>query len=137
LLHSLGAWLHEPARRHPTTGWAAALTDPAITAALRSIHDDPARPWTVQELGARAGMSRATFARRFTALVGRPPLTYLTWWRMTTAARLLRDTDAPLSTIARQIGYTSEFAFTTAFKRQYGTAAGRYRREEHPPSTNQ
>jgi AraC-like DNA-binding protein len=72
-------------------------------------------------------MSRATFARRFSALVGQPPLTYLRWWRMTVAARLLRSTDAPLDAIAKQVGYTSEFAFGTAFKREYGLAAGRYR----------
>ena len=80
------------------------------------------------ELAATAGLSRAPFAKRFTALVGQPPLTYLTWWRMTTAARLLGDTDAPLATIAGRVGYTSEFAFAAAFKRAHGTAPGRYRR---------
>jgi len=74
-------------------------------------------------------LSRSAFARRFTALVGRPPLTYLSWWRMTVAARLLRESDAPLSTVATQIGYASEFAFANAFKREYGIAPGRYRRE--------
>jgi AraC-like DNA-binding protein len=82
----------------------------------------------VETLGAEAGLSRAAFARRFSALVGQPPLAYLTWWRMTTAARLLRETDSPLSTVAKQTGYTSEFAFARAFKREYGTAPGGYRR---------
>ncbi|MEU8061635.1 AraC family transcriptional regulator [Microbispora bryophytorum] len=69
----------------------------------------------------------AAFARRFTQLVGRPPLTYLTWWRLTTAARLLRTCDAPVNTIAQQVGYTSPYAFTHAFKRQYGMPPGAYR----------
>jgi AraC-like DNA-binding protein len=75
----------------------------------------------------RQGRSPAVFARRFTALVGQPPLTYLTWWRMTIAARILRDSDAPLSTVAKQVGYGSEFAFAAAFKRKYGTPPGKYR----------
>ena len=79
-------------------------------------------------LAAEAGLSRAPFARRFTALIGQPPLSYLTWWRMTTAARLLRDADAPLSAIALRVGYTSEFAFANAFKRHHGIAPGTYRR---------
>src|SRR5436190_8548094 len=94
-----------------------ALTDPAISAALRDLHENPARSWTVAQLGARAGLSRAAFARRFTALVGQPPLTYLTWWRMTIAAQLLRGTDAPLAAVAARTGYTSEYAFANAFKR--------------------
>jgi AraC-like DNA-binding protein len=93
------------------------------------MHQDHARPWTVQELGDRAGLSRAAFARRFTTLVGRPPLSYLTWWRLSTAARLLREADAPLASIASQVGYTSQFAFAHAFKREFGVAAGSYRRQ--------
>jgi AraC-like DNA-binding protein len=92
------------------------------------MHRDPARPWTVASLAAEAGLSRAPFARRFTALLGRPPLTYLTWWRMTTAARLLRESDAPLAAIAAEVGYGSEFAFAAAFKRRHGVAPGRFRR---------
>ncbi|MFD3461142.1 AraC family transcriptional regulator [Nocardia fluminea] len=110
-----------------TTGWAAAVADPDISRALRAVHDNPAHGWTVESLGARAGLSRAAFAKRFTALVGEPPLTYLTRWRMLTAAHLLRDTDHPLSTVARHTGYSSEYAFSKAFKREFGTAPGRYR----------
>ncbi|NGO79236.1 AraC family transcriptional regulator [Streptomyces sp. YC504] len=113
-------------------GWAGALSDPAVVAALRALHDDPARPWTVEELGARAGLSRAAFARRFTTLVGQPPLTYLTWWRMTLAGRALRTGDAPLRVLAQQAGYTSEFAFAKAFKREYGVAPGHYRKQGAP-----
>jgi AraC-like DNA-binding protein len=149
LLHILRTWLDQqptPAwssssravssstpGRATATGWAAALNDAATTAALQAMHRDPARPWTVATLAAEAGLSRAPFARRFAALVGQPPLTYLTWWRMTTAARLLRESDAPLSAVAAEVGYTSEFAFATAFKRRHGTAPGRYRRTESAP----
>ncbi|SDQ72582.1 AraC family transcriptional regulator [Thermostaphylospora chromogena] len=123
LISILRTWYDE----HADHGWAAALRDRGISAALRAIHDDPARGWTVAELGARAGLSRAAFARRFTALVGRPPLSYLTWWRLTLAARLLTDTDAPLAAIAKRVGYGSPYAFANAFKREYGLAPGRYR----------
>ncbi|MEU5052109.1 AraC family transcriptional regulator [Streptomyces sp. NPDC021096] len=120
-------WLAE--RPEGPTGWAGALNDPAVAAALHAIHDEPARGWTVEELGARAGLSRAAFARRFTTLVGQPPLAYLTWWRMTTAGRLLREAGDPLRTVAEQAGYTSEFAFAKAFKREYGVAPGQYRKQ--------
>jgi AraC-like DNA-binding protein len=130
LVYMVRGWLDEQAEHHPATGWAAALRDPGIVAALGGIHGDPARQWTVEELGARAGLSRAAFSRRFTALVGRPPLRYLTWWRMTVAARVLRESDAPLVTVAERVGYTSEFALANAFKREYGIAPGRYRKQE-------
>ncbi|OLT38310.1 AraC family transcriptional regulator [Actinomadura sp. CNU-125] len=128
LLYILRAWLAEQPAGSGATGWAAALADPAISTALEAIHRDPARPWSVAGLGAHAGLSRAAFSRRFTALVGRPPLAYLTWWRLTTAMRLLRDSDAPLSVVAEQVGYGSEFAFANAFKREFNLAPGRYRR---------
>ncbi|WUH98533.1 AraC family transcriptional regulator [Spirillospora sp. NBC_00431] len=126
LVYAIRAWFDQ--RPDPTTGWAAALRDPAMRRALNAIHADPARPWTVEELGAKAELSRTTFSRRFAATLGQPPITYLTWWRMTLAARLLRDSDAPLSAVAQRIGYTSEFAFANAFKREYGLAPGRYRK---------
>ncbi|MGW2311280.1 AraC family transcriptional regulator [Actinomadura luteofluorescens] len=128
LLYMLRAWFEEQrVSGHTAAGWAAALHDTAVAAALRAIHEDPGRPWTVEELGAQARLSRAAFARRFTHLVGQPPLTYLTWWRMTTAARLLRTSEAPVTTIARQVGYSSQYTFTHAFKRQYGAPPGSYR----------
>ncbi|MGK8524394.1 AraC family transcriptional regulator [Nocardia asteroides] len=127
LLYILRAWYDEQAHRTPT-GWAAALADPSISVALRDMHDDPAHPWTVAELAGRAGLSRAAFAKRFAQLIGRAPLTYLTWWRMITAARALRDTDASLASIATRAGYTSEFAFAKAFKREFGAPPGAYRR---------
>ncbi|MEV7984939.1 AraC family transcriptional regulator [Micromonospora sp. NPDC085948] len=135
LLYILRAWFDEQATSGVATGWAAALNDPAITAALRSMHRDPAWPWTVATLASEAGLSRAPFARRFTTLIGEPPLSYLTWWRMTIAARLLRESDAPLSAVAHQVGYRSEFAFASAFKRRYGVAPGRYRCAGPPRAT--
>ncbi|SNT31967.1 AraC-type DNA-binding protein [Asanoa hainanensis] len=128
LLYIVRAWLTQrTADDEPVTGWAAALRDPVVAAALRHIHEEPTQPWTVETLGAKAGLSRAAFARRFTSLVGQPPLAYLTWWRMTLAARLLRDSDKPLPAIAHRTGYTSEFAFAKAFKREHGLPPGQYR----------
>ncbi len=133
LLYILRAWFADQPADGGATGWAAALADPAVSAALGAIHDDPARPWTVASLGAHAALSRAAFSRRFTALVGRPPLAYLTWWRLTTAMRPLRDSDAPLSAVAEQVGYASEFSFANAFKREFGVSPGRHRRDSRTP----
>jgi AraC-like DNA-binding protein len=127
LLYILRTWFENPPA--PGTGWASALADPAVSAALHAMHHDLARPWTVQTLASEAGLSRAAFAHRFTTLTGRPPLTYLTWWRLTVAAELLRESDAPLNEVAARVGYTSGFAFANAFKRRYGIAPGKYRRQ--------
>jgi AraC-like DNA-binding protein len=88
----------------------------------------------VEALGNHVGLSRAAFARRFATLTGQPPLGYLTWWRMIVAGRLLRQSDESLDAVAGRVGYTSEFAFAKAFKREYGLAPGRYRRQA-PVST--
>ncbi|MET9023294.1 AraC family transcriptional regulator [Actinopolymorpha sp. NPDC004070] len=127
LLFVLRAWT-EDQDCDEGTGWAAALRDRPVSTALSAIHRNPGRPWTVESLGAEAGLSRAAFARRFATLVGQPPLAYLTWWRLTTAARLLRETDSSLHSVAQRVGYASEFAFANAFKREFGTAPGAYRR---------
>lgn len=127
LVYLLRAWLADQQGVH-VRGWAAALSDPSIGAALHGIHDDPAHPWSVASLGQCAGMSRAVFARRFTDLVGEPPLAYLTRWRMTTAGKLLRESDLPVDAVARRSGYMSEFSFARAFKREFGVAPGGYRR---------
>ncbi|MFI6818995.1 AraC family transcriptional regulator [Nonomuraea sp. NPDC050328] len=127
LLYILRAWLEEqPAAAH---GWSAALRDSAVVAALTAIHDVPSAAWTVESLAVRSGLSRAAFAKRFATLVGEPPMAYLTRWRMTLAAKLLRDSDIPLTTVAAQTGYSTEFAFAKAFKREYGIAPGHYRRQ--------
>lgn len=127
LLYLLRAWL-AGRRDEQMPGWATALNDPSISAALRGIHDEPARPWTVASLAEHASMSRAVFARRFAEMVGEPPLAYLTRWRMTTAGKLLRTSDLPVEAVARQSGYLSEFSFARAFKREFGIAPGGYRR---------
>ncbi|WP_024756329.1 AraC family transcriptional regulator [Streptomyces exfoliatus] len=123
LVYMIRSWLAET-----TDGaWPAALGDPVTAAALRALHSDPAAPWTNDRLAAEAGVSRPTLARRFTALVGRPPMAYLTWWRLTRAAALLRDTPDPLATVARRVGYASPYALSHAFLREFGTTPGRYR----------
>ncbi|HJB64455.1 MAG TPA: AraC family transcriptional regulator [Candidatus Microbacterium pullistercoris] len=110
------------------SGVSTPLSDPQISRALTAIHRDPAHDWTVASLAAHATMSRSTFADRFRALVGEPPGAYVTRWRMTTAARLLREGSDPLVTVAPRVGYASEFAFAKAFKRFHGESPGRYRR---------
>ncbi|MEV0388672.1 AraC family transcriptional regulator [Nonomuraea sp. NPDC050643] len=127
LLHILRAWFDE--HKDTPTGWTAALHDPPVVAALRAMHSEPGRQWSVAELAEQAGLSRAAFARRFAGLVGQPPLAYLTWWRMTIAARLLRSADVPANVVAGKVGYTSQYAFAHAFKRAYGLPPGAYRRE--------
>jgi AraC-like DNA-binding protein len=124
LVYMLRAWLRDSVG---DSGWSRALADPATAGALAAIHADPSHGWTVEELGAAVGLSRASFARRFTALVGEPPLTYLTRWRMTVAARLLRDTDKTLDQIAGTIGYGSAFALAKAFHREFATTPGKFR----------
>lgn len=107
--------------------WPAALGDPVVAGALQALHEEPARTWNADSLAAAAGVSRATLTRRFTTLVGRPPMAYLAWWRMTRAATLLRQTDDPLEAIARQVGYSTPYALSHAFNRHFGTTPGRYR----------
>jgi AraC-like DNA-binding protein len=124
LLYTLREWFE--ASTAPT-GWAQAIRDPAISSALRHIQQSPEQPWTVESLARASHLSRAAFARRFAALTGQPPLTYLTWWRMTIAGRLLQSTDAPLEAIAGQVGYSTEFAFSKAFKRELGVSPSRFR----------
>ncbi|MFE0459237.1 AraC family transcriptional regulator [Kitasatospora sp. NPDC058965] len=123
LVYMIRSWLASG-----TTGaWSAVLGDEVAAAALRALHSDPAAPWTNDRLAAEVGVSRPTLARRFTSLVGRPPMGYLTWWRLTLAATLLRETEAPLAGIARQVGYGTPYALSHAFHREFGTTPGRYR----------
>ncbi|MEU8525851.1 MULTISPECIES: AraC family transcriptional regulator [Streptomyces] len=129
LVYLVRAWLDgEADESHAGGRWPAALRDPAVASALRAMHEHPARPWTNERLAAGAGVSRATLTRRFTALLGRPPMAYLTWWRLTRAATLLRDTEDSLNSVARQVGYSSPYALSHAFTRLFGTTPGRYRR---------
>ncbi|MFE9532540.1 AraC family transcriptional regulator [Streptomyces sp. NPDC006691] len=123
LVYLVRAWMADGT----TSRWPAALHDPVVAAALHALHEDPAAPWSNQRLAAQVGVSRATLARRFTALVGRAPMAYLTWWRLTRAAALLRTTPDALGAIAARVGYSTPYALSHAFSRQYGTTPGRYR----------
>ena len=103
-------------------GWLGALSDPRISRALKAVHEEPFRRWTVADLAAVAGMSRSSFAERFAGLVKETPLSYQSRWRLTLALNLLRRPNARVSDVARQIGYDSDAAFSRAFKAQFGVA---------------
>jgi AraC-like DNA-binding protein len=123
----------EAVRRYAETlptdrkGWLAGLRDPAVGRALALMHMRVAHPWTTEQLAAEVNLSRSAFAERFTQLVGVPPITYLTDWRMQVAAARLRDSPRAIAQIAAEMGYESEATFTRAFKRSMGVAPGRYR----------
>ncbi|MCO4747171.1 MAG: AraC family transcriptional regulator [Proteobacteria bacterium] len=108
-------------------GWLEGLTDPVIGKTLKLIHDQPARPWTVDELARRSGASRSVLASRFVELVGMSPFRYLTAWRMELAAARLLETADGLADIASDIGYESEASFSRAFKRLVGEAPSHWR----------
>jgi AraC-like DNA-binding protein len=126
LITTLRAWFDRPESQAP--GWYQAQSDPVAGLALRLLHEDPAHPWSVVELADRVGVSRASLARRFTALVGEAPMTYLTGWRIALAADLLRSTTDTVETIARRVGYANAFALSVAFKRVRGTTPTAHRR---------
>ena len=107
--------------------WPRVLGDPVTSTALRALHADPSAPWTIDRLAVEAGVSRPTLARRFTTLVGRPPMAYLTWWRLVLTATHLRDTPDTLAAIAPRVGYGSPYALSHAFEREFGITPGRYR----------
>ena len=108
--------------------WLAGAFDPQTGPALSAIHRDPGHEWTVEELARACNLSRSAFAARFLDRVGKPPATYLAHVRLDTATDLLRDTTLPVALIAKNVGYTSEAAFSRAFKNRYGTPPARWRR---------
>ncbi|MET9026213.1 AraC family transcriptional regulator [Nocardia sp. NPDC004168] len=116
LIAALRAWFS----RADAPGWYHAYGDPLVGKALRLLQHNPAHGWTVAGLAEAVGMSRAALARRFTDLVGEPPMAFLTEWRLALAADLLQESDATIEAIARQVGYGSAFALSTAFKRHFG-----------------
>jgi AraC-like DNA-binding protein len=126
LIAVLRAWLARPAAGAPA--WYQASADPLVGRALRLLHDHPAEPWTLAGLAGRTGVSRATLARRFSELVGEPPMTYLTGWRLDLAADLLREPDATVAAVARRVGYSTPFALSSAFKRVRGVSPRDHRR---------
>jgi AraC-like DNA-binding protein len=116
-------------------GWLFALADKQMSTAMNAMHGDPARRWTLQELAARAGMSRSTFALKFKETVGTTPMEYLAHWRMALAGDRLENSRDPISIIAPSLGYESEAAFSTAFKRIMGCSPRQYGRspQKTPP----
>ncbi|TXS47968.1 AraC family transcriptional regulator [Streptomyces sp. OR43] len=126
LIDALRTWFSRPGAKAPA--WYRALGDPVVGQALRLLQNEPAHPWTVAALAGRTGVSRAGLARRFTELVGEPPMAYLTGWRLAVAADLLRGTDATVEAVAHKVGYSQAFAFSTAFKRVRGVSPQEYRK---------
>ena len=114
------------------TGWLAALRDPVVGQALSLLHADPARDWTVAELSVAVAASKTVLAERFLQLLGRPPIRYLTQWRLHLASGLLRTTGLGVGEIGVKVGYNSEEAFSRAFKRELGKAPGQWRADATP-----
>jgi AraC-like DNA-binding protein len=114
---------------HQRVGWLFALADKQMSAAINAMHEAPAHAWTLQELGKRAGMSRSSFALKFKTTVGVSPMEYLTRWRMLVAGERLVHSRERSSVIARSLGYESEAAFSTAFRRVMGASPRQYSRE--------
>ena len=126
LVAGLRAWLTRPDCTAP--GWYRGRQNPAVAQALRLMHSEPATAWTVGALAARAGVSRATLARRFTDLVGQAPMAYLTSWRLALGADLLAEPGVTVAAVSRQVGYATPFAFSAAFKRERGRTPQEHRR---------
>ncbi|MFJ4332938.1 MULTISPECIES: AraC family transcriptional regulator [Streptomyces] len=125
LVCTLRTWFERAGADAPS--WYRGLADPVLGPALHAFHSRPAQSWTVASLAGQAGVSRALFAKRFTELMGRPPLAYLTECRMADAEALLTDTDLSIAQIARSVGYADAFGFSAAFKRHRGLSPSTYR----------
>jgi len=125
LIGALRTWFARQDESAP--GWYRAHGDPVVGPAIRMLQSDPARQWTVALLARETGVSRAALARRFTELVGEPPMAFLTGWRLALAADLLREPDATLAAVARTVGYGSPFALSAAFKRVRGISPQEFR----------
>lgn len=124
LIAVLRAWFDRDGNAPP---WWHAERDPEVGHALKLIYNNPAHSWTVANLAAAVGSSRASFARRFTDEVGEPPIAFLTGWRLALAADMLRSSRSTIAAIARQVGYGTPFALSSAFKRAYGVSPNAYR----------
>lgn len=125
LVCTLRSWFDQAGADAPS--WYRGLADPVLAPALQAFHDRPAEAWTVASLATRSGVSRALFAKRFTKLMGRPPLAYLTECRMDEAETLLTDTDLSIAQIGRSVGYADAFGFSAAFKRHKGLSPSTFR----------
>lgn len=124
--------LHLAEGRKGGVGWLFALADERIARAISAMHQDPAHRWTLQELAEQAAMSRSPFAQRFKETVGQPAVEYLTSWRMLLAADRLTTSGDSISEISASLGYRSESAFSTAFKRVNGCSPRQYGRTGKP-----
>jgi AraC-like DNA-binding protein len=109
-------------------GWLAGLRDPFVGKALSLLHGKPAQNWTIEELAKQVGLSRSVLAERFSDLVGMPPMQYLAGWRMQIAGGLLSGGNTNIATVAAEIGYASEAAFSRAFKKMVGVPPSEWRR---------
>jgi len=127
VLDTVRSWFAKNLERR---GWVGALRDKQIGHALTLIHRDPNRDWTLESLASAIGMSRSAFAARFTELVGAPVMHYVTRWKMHAAELSLREERASLSDIADRLGYSSEAAFSRAFKRVTGRSPGSIKRAD-------
>ncbi len=125
LIAVLRAWFTRPQAETPA--WYRSQGDPIVGRALHFMHSNPAQQWTVASLAAEIGVSRAALSRRFHDLVGQPPMTFLTGWRLALAADLLCEPDATVGTVAEKVGYSSPFALSTAFKRVRGLSPQEHR----------
>lgn len=134
VIQAIRAWIASaPGAR---SGWLGALQDPQIGRAIAMVHRDPERSWTVAELADACAMSRSGFAARFSAMVGESPMRYVTRWRMQVAQLWLRESDALLIEVATRLGYSSEAAFSRAFKRFTGMSPGAARRPRIDPGND-
>jgi AraC-like DNA-binding protein len=129
-ISALRAWLSDPDGDAP--GWFRAASDPVVGPALDLLHDRVADPWTVAALAREVGVSRALLARRFTEVVGTPPMSYLAEWRISLAADRLRDPGTTVAAVAQEVGYGSGFALSTAFKRLRGVSPRAARPDREP-----
>jgi AraC-like DNA-binding protein len=130
----LKAWFSRKDSSRPA--WWRVQGDQIVERALRIMHERPAHPWTMDQLAAQSGASRATLARRFNDLVGESPMTFLRNWRMAMAADLLCNSEETVSTVAEKVGYATPFAFSAAFKRVRGISPQEHRASAPPISTN-
>jgi AraC-like DNA-binding protein len=138
LVQLVRVWLSTQPQ-HDQRNWLHVLNDPLMYQALSKLHQDPSREWTTSALANELGISRATLARQFPAVIGQTPAAYLTQWRMDLAALRLRDSNQSLEQIASEVGYTSVYAFSRAFTRTRGQPPGHYRhyaRQQHQQPSN-